>query len=383
MKKYISVFLLFIPAALFAQEKKSLINNFIFDVYSDMYYVSDVNYNTDTQHIRRYAAVGSVPDEFRFQDYVVELSFVTDKFWMHLGIQNGDGPQLLVNTQARFINLINKAYFGFNISKKFMFETGYWSTPIGMESSKPVLNQISSVTMGSYYTPGSQLGIRLGYRINKNSVLKATLYNSYTYYESQTNTFSNADVENFMLSYSYSKDNDYLMIISDLSDIGKERPNNRNEQMWFNNAYGEKSLMNNRLQVGGQFTLASQNTQTLDSAAVYATAFSAFAQAKYWVVPEKFSIAARMSYFQDKYGLLTGIVSGHKYGLYAIEPAVSIEYKPLQICYFRIEFGYALETKHEGIFNDNTLDNRSSVMFTAGYRLNSSMLAKMKDASTL
>lgn len=375
-KNLLYLLLIFLFSGQIQAQEKTLLPYFNVDLSTDLYYVNDLNFkyeNYEQTGLRNYAAVGSVPRQFRFQAYEAILNFQTEEFWASIGIQNGDGPQLLASSGSNFIGLINKAFFGFKVTPKWSFETGYMSNPIGMESSKPVFNMISSVSMGGYFQPGSLLGLRLNYHLNDYHKFSAIYYNSYSYYKQQDTTLSQPSVENLMLSYHHQRNRFELAISSSYADIGG-RLGKYTPQKWYNNIYGKLFLMEKKIELGFQTDFVGQRYtgRTDSTTGFYAFAFSGLVQGKYAFTPQ-WSVAARFDYFADPHAVLSQKQTNGK-GIVMIEPFVGLEYRPFPICYFRTELGYAMEVQEQKIYNKNTYQNRFSLMFTTGYYFNSKTL---------
>ena len=81
-------------------------------------------------------------------------------------MQYGDAPNLLSSPDVQFIKNLRQAWFGFRILKGFWVDAGYILNPVGYESSWPVLNQISTVTIGGYFQPVSLLGAKFSYKFS-------------------------------------------------------------------------------------------------------------------------------------------------------------------------------------------------------------------------
>ncbi len=120
----------------------------------------------DTSNVIPFSGNCPVQDQIRMNVAALEFYYNAEKVRGKLAIQYGDAPNLLAAPEMQFIKTLRQANFGFRIVKDLWLDFGYMLNPIGIESSWPVINQISVVTVGGYYEPGSVLGAKLSYRFS-------------------------------------------------------------------------------------------------------------------------------------------------------------------------------------------------------------------------
>jgi hypothetical protein len=139
---------------------------FTFGFYVDAYYNATINTAQDTSNIVPFSANCPVQNQIRLNVAAVEFYYNAEKVRGKFVIQFGDSPNLLASANAQWIKTIRQANFGFRIVKNLWVDFGYIFNPVGYESSWAVLNQISFVTVGGYFEPGSVLGAKISYKLN-------------------------------------------------------------------------------------------------------------------------------------------------------------------------------------------------------------------------
>ena len=137
------------------------LKHFTFGFYIDAYYNGTLNSKQDTSNIVPFSSNCPIQNQIRLNVAAIEISYTAEKVRGKLAIQFGDAPNLLAAPEAQFIRNLRQANFGFRLGKKIWLDFGYFLNPVGIESSWPVLNYLSTVSVGGYYEPGSVLGVKL------------------------------------------------------------------------------------------------------------------------------------------------------------------------------------------------------------------------------
>lgn len=143
------------------------LNHFTFGIYIDSYYNATLGNSKDTSNIVPFSANCPIQDQIRMNIAALEFYYTADKVRGKFVIQYGDAPNLMASANSQWIKTIRQANFGFRIVKDLWVDFGYIFNPVGYESSWGVLNQISFVTIGGYFEPGSVLGTKLSYKFSE------------------------------------------------------------------------------------------------------------------------------------------------------------------------------------------------------------------------
>ena len=251
------------------------LNHFTFGMYIDAYYNGTINAAQDTSNIVPFSSNCPIMDQIRLNVAALEFYYNTENVMGKFAIQYGDAPNLMASPSSQWIKTIRQANFGFRIVKNLWVDFGYIFNPVGYESAWPVLNQISFVTVGGYFEPGSVLGAKITYNFSEK--------------------FNGGFMVGNPFSLAYSGDTHLAGLIflnyQPLQNLG----------ITYNNFFGNQALadadMNNNilynnlivtwspfksLDLVGQFDFASQTNSTkLPDTTDIASMFSGFLQARY------------------------------------------------------------------------------------------------------
>jgi hypothetical protein len=331
--------------------------------YIDGYLTLELDNYKDTSNIVPFSANCPMRNQFRLNVAAIELFYNAEKARAKLQLQYGDAPNLLSSPEKQFIKTIRQANFGFRLTKNLWMDAGYMFNPIGMESSWPVINLISSVTMCGYFEPGSLLGLKLSYKFSDKVDGGLLVGNPYSLAYQQTQHVAGI----LFINYSPLK----------------------NLRISYNNLFGNQALknaeINNNLlynqfivtwkphkdvNLFGQIDFAFQTNSGLgnDSTDVAPMA-SGFVGARYAFL-RKFSLSGRYEFFHDPEGFLSGPYKydGKITGLSSKGFAVSLEYKPVDIAYARCEYKFIQANQGNLVFYGNTSDHLQIIIFTTGLR---------------
>lgn len=339
------------------------LKNFTFGFYIDAYNNQVLKSRYDTSNIVPFSANCPVMDQIRLNLAAIEIYYNAEKVRGKLAIQFGDAPNLLAEPSAQFIKNLRQANFGFRIVKNLWIDIGYMFNPVGYESTWPVLNQFSSVTIGGYYEPGSVLGVKVTYEPLENFRVGLVIGNPYSVAYGKNTHLAGMILLNYKpipnLSITY---NNYFGNQA-LKDA--ETDNN----IWYNNLIVTYTPVK-FLELAGQLDFAAQtNSHLPPDTNRNATMFSGFLQAR---VPfaNHFAVMGRYEFFNDPDGFLSGKYEYREKvrGLLTYGFGFGFEYKPVQIGYIRVEYRHINSAPGNLIFHNMDSDNIQSIIVTTGVR---------------
>lgn len=349
-----------------ANEKTEILKNFRyfdFGFYIDTYLNIELDRNRDTAGIVPFSANCPATNQFRLNVAALEAFYNNDKVRGTLQIQFGDAPNLLADLQKQWIKNIRQAKFGFRIGKKNWIDMGYMFTPVGVESSWPVVNSLSSVTMCGYFEPGSYLGLKF------------------------TRNFSEKVSGGFMVGNPYSlayQQTDHLtgVLFINYTPI-------KNLTVSYNNIFGNQALRNAELNnnllyndilitydplpwinLTGQFDFAFQtNSARAPDTTKIASMCSGFVQGKISFL-KYFSFTGRYEYYYDPEGFLSGTYTYNEKttGLTTQGFSAGLEFKPVSFSYLRAEYKFMQANPGNKVFYSGSSDRLQALIFTAGVR---------------
>jgi hypothetical protein len=304
-----------------------------------------------------------VQNQIRLNVAALEISYTADKVRGKLAIQFGDAPNLLAAPQAQFIKNLRQANFGFRLSKKIWLDFGYFLNPVGIESSWPALNYLSTVSVGGYYEPGSVLGVKLTWNASEKFWGGLMLGNPYSLAYAKNTHMAGlifvyyVPIPRLTINYNNFFGNQAL--------VDAEIDNN----ILYNNLIIRYNPVD-QLFLTGQFDFAAQtNSGIKPDTTKTATMFSGMVEAKYTFL-KKYSVSGRYEFFNDYDGFLSEplFFNNQWRGLSVQGFTVGFEYKPVNIGYIRIEYRHLFAPEGYYVFHGGQSDQLQSVVFTTGIR---------------
>jgi hypothetical protein len=317
----------------------------------------------DTTNIIPFSANSPFQNQYRLNIAAFEVYYRADKVRGNLVMQFGDAPNLLASPKQEFVKYIRQANFGLRIAKNLWIDMGFMFTPIGYESTWPVLNQLTSVTSGGYFEPGSILGIKLSYKFSEKFSGGIIFGNPYSLaYDQNTNgsiqlTFTYKPIPQLSINYNNMIDNQAL------------KDAQVNHYLLYNNlivTYDPTS----HIKLVGQLDFAAQTqSQRKPDTTETATMFSGFLQASY-IFNSHWAITGRYEFFNDPDGFLSGTYTYNNTttGLLLYGCTFGFEYKPLKIAYLRAEYRYMQANPLNPVFHGSRTSNMNDILFCAGLR---------------
>jgi len=341
-----------------------LIKNFDASVYIDVYYEFIMNDpQGDTSNLMEFTANCPFADEFRINVASIWLEYNATNIRGKFLAQFGDIPNLRAAANEQFIKYMKEAHFGFRVYKTLWVDLGYILTPIGYESSFPIKNQISTVTVGGYFETGNFLGMMVSGKLSPSFTAGAYIGNQYTLAFGKNKYLYGG----ITLSYAY-KD---LFTVTYNNMVGNSSivTSEVNHFSLYNNFIVTATPVQNLLLVGElDFSFMRNATRPPDTTGI-ATSISGFIQATYRIT-RWFAASVRGECLNDPDGALTGLYAydGKLRGLLTYGGTFGLEFNPVKYSYIRAEYSYLSADKDNNIFNSMLTDNRHSVTFTAGLR---------------
>jgi len=339
------------------------LNHFSFGFYVDAYYNGTLNSEGDTSNVVPFAGNCPVQNQIRLNVAAIEIGYSADRVRGKLAIQFGDAPNLLAAPEAQFIKNLRQANFGFRVGRKIWLDFGYFLNPVGIESSWPVLNYLSSVSIGGYYEVGSVLGVKLTWNYSEKFWGGIMVGNPYSLAYSKNTRMAGLTFIYFKPIPELTLNYNNFFGNAALTDATIDH------MLLYNNfiiQYNPLEAVN----LTAQFDLASQtNSHMKPDTTKSATMFSGLVQIKYNFL-KKFSLAARYEYFNDENGFLSGIYyyEGKWRGLETQGFAVGFEFRPIKIGYIRLEYRHLFAAPGNYVFKSGNSDQLQSVIFTTGVR---------------
>ena len=337
------------------------LKNFSFGFYIDAYYNMTLTGAHDTSNVVPFSSNCPIQNQTRLNIAAFELYYNAEKVRGKFAIQYGDAPNLMASANSQWIKTIRQANFGFRIVKNLWMDFGYIFNPVGYESSWCVLNQISFVTVGGYFEPGSVLGAKITYKFSEKFVGGFMMGNPFSVAYAQNTHMAGllfmtyTPMANLSITYNNFFGNQALKTAHLKNDI------------LYNNIIVTYNPFKH-LELVGQFDYAVQtNSRKSPDTTKTASMLSGFLQARY-LFNEHFSVSARYEFFNDPDGFLSGIDPATNRGLRTNGFTCSFEYKPVKIGYVRLAYRYLDSYPGSLEFYSGTSDNMQALIFTTGVR---------------
>lgn len=343
---------------------REFLNNFDVSVYLDVYYNGIIdNPKGDTSNILSFASNCPFAKEFRLNVASVWLYYTSKNIRGKLELQWGDAPNLLAQPNVQFIKNMKRADFGFRIYKTLWIDLGYQYNPIGYESSFPIRNQLSTVTVGGYFETGNFLGVKISSQISPSIYLGAYLGNPYTLAYGQNKRLYGG------LTFQYNHKKLFSINYNNMIGNAALDDSEPNRFYLYNNTIITVSPVKNLLLAGEFDYFAVTNASRPPDTANTASGVSGFLQVTYRFA-RWFSASVRAEYFNDPDGLTGQLYAyeGKLRGLLTYGGSAGVEFNPFPHTYIRAEYSCLSADKGNYIFNSDLSDYRQILTITAGVR---------------
>ena len=345
---FITLFLLLLisPKFSFAQEDiLEYLKNFKISTYVDVYYAYDTdkkeNYTT-----RQYSTLSPYRNEFRLNIAQISFKYNTDKIRGITTLQYGDIPNanwIPPYTNSQFIQ---EANIGFSPYKNLWIDAGYFLTHIGNESM-PKNNYFSTFAFPVYFEPFFQSGVKIGYVFSEKFYACLHILNGYNQFE------DNNKNKSLGLQLAYAPNQKIKFTYNNI--IGNEQPTGITGKLRVFNNLIINASPNKKIELVGNFDFCSQEGSKISDPNASAYTYGATVSGRYTFCP-CFNSSLRGEFFQDLDGVLNGSpIRGN--GITA-----SIEYKPVDAAYLRLEYRFLNLGSDNKIFYENNNKRHEAVL---------------------
>jgi hypothetical protein len=358
----ILVFVLLIASnlQLDAQTTSGLINGLPDGLTINGYIDTYISYDNDKsgETLRQFSATAPFRDEFKLNMAFIAARYSGEKVRGNLVIQYGDIPQINWPSDQKYIQ---EANIGFRPVKNFWIDAGYFLTHIGAESIIPQNNYFTSLALCTYAEPFFQSGIRFTYSKSENFTGQIHLLNGYNVF---TDNNHNKSI-GMTLDFKPAKKIEFIFN----NIMGNEIPSGLPGKTRIYNNLVVKYNPSKKLEMLLCADYCTQEKSKISDTTAPANMFSSFASLRYRF-NKHFAASARFEQFQDKEGIMLGIIgdpaSIEPKGLTALGGTIAIEYNVVENSYFRIEGRY-LKTESK-VFSNNSgaTDKRLEVILSSG-----------------
>jgi hypothetical protein len=334
-------------------------NKFSYHAYVDTYYIGTINSAGDTSDIIPFSVNSPVRDQIRLNLAALEFVYNTDNIRGKVAIQYGDAPNLLASPSSEWLNNIRQANFGVRIVKNLWLDCGYMITVVGYESAWAALNQISYLTVGGYFEPGNVLGVKLSYQFSDKFSGGVMVGNPYSLAYSHDSHLAG------FVFFTYQPTR--ALSVNYNNFFGNQAPagSGMSQNVLYNNLYLTWNPGNHFEFVGELDFAGRTNSGKPPDTTKTATMLSGFLQAGYRF-NDHFSVTTRYEHYNDPEGFFSGVNSLTNRGLRTNGFSCSVEYKPVQICYFRLSYRYLGAYPGSKVFSSNTSDQMQAIYLSAG-----------------
>ncbi|MEQ9187559.1 MAG: outer membrane beta-barrel protein [Cryomorphaceae bacterium] len=340
MKWTLTIILIILTTSAIAQEGDADSSSVTVGAYADAYYA----YYSNAQNValQQHNSVGAYHNNLGLNTAQITSSFLTRHFRGTVTIHHGDIAAIAWGEKYR---AVQEANAGVRIADGLWLEGGYFKTHVGTESFLPKDNLMSIITLGTFYGPFYQGGVKISY--DKGS----------THYEAHLINGYNLHVDNnaeksvgLLVSHSLSEVNS--LTYSTL--YGSEQTGAlNNDNLWYQDAYFNHSGEKLELQAGLDVAFALRGSQSLKSGG--SPLVAALLSAKYHI-SQSLAASLRGEYFSDPsnmnsfaympfYDTRTDSSSvyirpGVNNGLNIIGVTAGLEYSPSDNGFLRVEARY-------------------------------------------
>lgn len=333
-----------------------------FGLYMDVYSTLPLNDIGDSSRIMPLFANCMYANDFRLNVVGLTMNYRDEKARANLTIQYGDIPMILTRVEYQWVKYLRQANFGFRVTKKSWIDIGFLLNPIGVESSWPVNNKLSTASVGGWFEPGSFLGIKFSTQFSKKFGMQVYVGNPYSVAYNQ-DTYTSAG---FQLAYTPTEN--LGIYYANLAGLQSRDVNRHLKFQLYNNLIIDYTPLK-WLNLLAQYDFAWQtNSHLKPDTTKLSYVHSGFFQAS--VRPLKwFSVTAKGEFFNDPNGFLSGVYGEgvSSKGMSTSGFTAGVEFKPVKIIYLRME--YRTVNTNQYLYDNNTLKNQGAVILTAGLKI--------------
>lgn len=252
---------------------------------------------------------------------------------------------------------IMEAHVGFKIYSKLWIDAGFFRTHFGTEFLLPSENITSSVTVGTFYEPYYESGIRLNFDPTSKLEINAFLLNGYGLFVDNNNKKSGG----MGITYAFTD----KVGIGYTNYIGNDSPPEitKAHLHFFQNVFLNAQFNKIKLQVGGDYCL--QQNADIATETKTASMFSALATIRYQCA-NKLAVYGRGEIFEDPQGFMSTVITNIKdiktgYKLWGV--TAGTEFKPTSESYIK------LEARHLQMMDDQYIFTRRGDLYNTRFEI--------------
>jgi putative OmpL-like beta-barrel porin-2 len=341
-------------------QKIDTISTFSLTAYVDAYYA----YYTDsvgTGNFQKFPNTSPRSNSPSINTAQLAMQYNADKIRATAVVHFGDMASAAW-APAPFNNLM-EAHMGFKVYSKLWVDAGFFRGHFGTEYFLPSENLTSSATVGFYYEPLFESGVRLNFDPTKKLEINLFLLNGYNVFVDNNNKKS------FGMGITYAlNDNAGIGYTNYIGDDTPPAGDSVSHIRACNNLFFNYSRRKIKLQLGGDYCV--QQNADIATGKKMAAMFSGLATIKYlWT--SKFAIYGRGEVFNDPDGFMSTIITDYAgkntgYKLWGL--TAGLEFKPTEGSYIKLEGRRLQMDKDQYIFTYDGYHNdyRYEMMINAG-----------------
>ena len=268
-------------------------------------------------------------------------------------------------TWPKNYHLLQEAHVGVRLLKTLWVDGGFFRTHFGTEFLLPVENITSSVSVGTYFEPYYEAGLRLNYDPTDKLEINLFLLNGYGIIADNNKRKSFG----MGITYAFSKN----LNIGYTNYIGNDAPDSitMSQVRFANNIFINYKKKKLKLQAGADVYI-HQHADLIDNSKV-GIAYSGLITIRYQLL-YKFWGYGRAEGFYDNNGFLCGVITdtkGNQTGYKQWGVTLGMEYKPMRDAYIRLEGRRLQMADGQAIFrfDGENRDYRYELMLNAGMSL--------------
>lgn len=292
--------------------------------YTEAYYCFDFNKPGNNlrpgflyNHVRH--------NEVNVNHAIIRASYTSDKVRVNMAIMTGNYAQYNLAAEPAVLQHIYESHVGFKIKKNLWFDAGIFASHIGFESaiSKDCWTLTRSIVAEN--SPYYESGAKLSWSPNDKWLLSALYLNGWQHIQRPKG--NNTPAGGTQITF---KPNDKTTI-NYSTFFGNDKPDTSKQFRHYHNIYGIIQLTKKLGMIAG-FDLGME--QDKKGSSTYNTWFTPVIILRYYFT-EKFGLAARAEYYEDKKGVL--IASGTTNGFITKGYSLNLDYFPAENVLFRVE----------------------------------------------
>ena len=341
---------------------KHMMKGLSLQVYVDAYYVGNIGGTIPTSHTYEFQTNSPFINEARVNMFDVSMNYNNNWARMTADFRIGDQPLLLSSSTAQWTNYLTEASLGFTFGKGIWIDFGYLDSQLGVESSMPINNLLSTCTVGTYFEPSSVLGGYLSY---------TTPDEVWSVGGWVGNSFSLPNGKNIHVQYgldlNYNPSEALTVSFNNLMGNMAKSGANYYKYLVFNNLYATWNPAP-KWNLIGQCDMAFQKVSSIEKDSVrLGTMLSGLIGAKFYFLP-KFAFALRGEVYYDPKEIFIGSKYSGKTSEFIIFGAsAGLEFNPGKDAYFRVQYNF-LSTGDPGVkpFNE-VISSSPSYHYWADY----------------